>query len=255
MKQTALLLFLTLTTSALFAEMVPNPGFERGERFAEQWQDGKIPADGSFLRQKNSRCSIVTLNGNRVLLMEGDKEASDVYALVASPRLPVIRGKSYELRFSFRAEGLKGESLDRKQYAALIMDFFIDRDGKFQTAARIMTNIDSPDWTLQKKRIPIPDLPGRLTGQVRFQLVNKYAGNPARIWIDNVSLLPADETLANGGFEDGKDRPEKWEPFGSASCAWVNAPVRSGKKAVSVSDAPDGKLSGWSTVVPVRGDR
>ncbi len=255
MKQTGLLLFLSLATSALFAEMVPNPGFESGERFAEQWQEGKLPADGSFLRQKNSRCSIVTLNGNRVLLMEGDREASDVYALVAGLRLPVVRGKSYEFGFSFRAEGLKGESLDRKQYAALIMDFFIDRDGKFQTAVRIMTTIDSPDWTLRKKRIPIPDLPGRLTGQIRFQLVNKYAGNPVRIWIDNVTLLPADETLANGGFEDGKDRPEKWEPFGSASCAWVNAPVRSGKKAVSVSDAPDGNLSGWSTIVPVRGDR
>ena len=125
MKQTGLLLFLSLATSALFAEMVPNPGFESGERFAEQWQEGKLPADGSFLRQKNSRCSIVTLNGNRVLLMEGDREASDVYALVAGLRLPVVRGKSYEFGFSFRAEGLKGESLDRKQYAALIMDFFI----------------------------------------------------------------------------------------------------------------------------------
>ena len=27
------------------------------------------------------------------------------------------------------------------------------------------------------------------------------------------------------------------------------------EKAVSVSDAPDGNLSGWSTIVPVRGDR
>ena len=44
-------------------------------------------------------------------------------------------------------------------------------------------------------------------------------------------------------------------PFGTAKIAVSRANNHGGKLAAKVSDAPDGLLSGWSTVVPVRADR
>ncbi len=266
MKKTTLLCCAALFGSlGLNANLVPNPGFELGNKTLEHWQNdraGLVPADGNKVPgTRHTEISVVNLDGNRALLLESNGK-EDAYALVRIGNLPVLKGFKYEVRFRYRAEGLMQESADRKQYTALIMDLFIDQEGKGNAGGcRIITSTNSAGWaTLNQNNkhstfFTVPDVPGKISAQIRFQLVNKYPNNPVKIWIDDVELLPLDTPLANPGFEDGTDAPANWSTIGAAKSLWVNTPVASGKKAVSVTDAPDGLFSGWTAVVPVRPDR
>ena len=253
-----------LTAFSAQANLVLNPGFELGNTTVDHWlnEHQPIPADGSKTPgSRHTQISIVNLDGNRALLLESDGN-DDAFALVRIPRLPVLKGFNYEVTFQYRAEGLQPESVDRSRYAALIMDLFVDQEGKGNVGGcRIMTSNNSAGWATLKRNnrhsdfFTIPEVPGKVEAQIRFQLVNKYPDNPVRIWIDNVEFLPLDTPLANPGFEDGTQTPERWSTIGAARTEWVTTPVKSGKRAVAVSDAPDGLFSGWTTVVPVRPDR
>jgi hypothetical protein len=246
--------------------MITNHDFESGEASLPGWElssrnpeSRQIPAGGKGVTAKQVTASWVEESGNKSLLMESQGGGS--YALVTAERVPLVRGCKYKLSVKYKAEGLMQESGDRSQYAAAILDFFIEVPGKGRIGnCRLITHTNSKGWSTLSRHTQhldyfvVPDVAG-CVGQVRLQLANKYPGNKVKIWWDEITLEPMDLELRDAGFEAGKSAPRNWQPVGAAKSTWVTTPSRSGRRAVAVSDAPDGLFSGWMSEIPVRPDR
>ncbi|MHB9024079.1 MAG: sugar-binding protein [Armatimonadota bacterium] len=240
----------------VFAGIVPNPGFEDvagGKLVGWTLDNNALPETGSVTTKQGVTVSSDASSvgtGKRCLKMTGSGRAEGDYALVGSPSLRLLPGFTYEISLAYRAEGLLPESGDRKRYTALIMDLFCNGDKGRIDGCRIITFTNSRGWvTLKKTFIPPP---GTTWSQIRLQFVNNNPNSTAAIWWDNLAIQPLDFTLANTGFEQAE---VAWKPVGAAKTAWVRDGARTGKYAVSVSDAPDGLFSGWATEIPVREDR
>jgi hypothetical protein len=264
MKNAIFGLFCCLAIQVTSASMVTNHDFESGDTSLAAWELSspkpdrrKIPAGG--VTEKQVTAIWASENGNKSLLMTSQGDGS--YALVSAKRVPLVRGCKYKLSVKYKAEGLMQESGDRSQYAAAILDFFIEAPGKGRIDnCRLITHTNSKGWSTLSRNthhvdyFVVPDVAG-CVGQVRLQMANKYPGNQAKIWWDEITIDPMDMELRNAGFEEGKTSPKNWQAVGAAKSVWVTTPVHAGRKAISVSDAPDGLFSGWMTEIPVRQDR
>lgn len=264
MKNAVLLFFCFLLSQISFADLVRNNNFETGGETLADWSaNGKeIPAGKVGLA--GARESKVLWeqdkSGNKYLVLEGNGTEND-FALVESAKFDLIPNQKYRISLKYKAEGLMQEDGKREKSAHAIMDLFIIQPGKGRVGGcRIITWNNSKDWcTLQKNTshqdfFVAPDAPGCF-GVVRLQLVNKYPDNKVRICWDDIMLNPTATELINPGFEQGSQAPDGWKPVGAAKTDWVNTPVKSGKKAIAVADAPDGLFSGWMTEIPIRPDR
>ena len=239
----------------------PNPGFEDAKDGAlKSWtlESKPIPGKDGVRNATNVRAVWDTgsrSGGQRCLRMQTDGQTGDEFGLAGSAPLKLLPGFEYDFSFHYKAEGLLPETGDRSKYAALICDIFCNDEKRRIGGDRIMTTVNSADWARLSKRVRIPA--ATTWTQIRFQLVNKFPGNPVTIWMDDVAVVPSDAALPNPGFEtlDGDGRPAGWTPFGAAKSGLTTETVRGGKRAAQVSDAPAGLLSGWSSVFPVRPDR
>ena len=250
-----------LSSATLRAYDPPNGGFESGgDGVLSAWTlDGKpIPEKDGVASPGNVRAlwdAGSRGNGTRCLRMETEGKSGDEFALVGSAPLKLLPGFEYEVSFFYKAEGLLPESGDRSKYAALIVDIFCNAKNQRIGGERIMTYTNSAGWGKLSKKFVIP--PGTEWSQVRIQLANKFPGNKVSIWIDDVSCVPTDASLPNSGFEavEADGAPVGWTPFGGAKSTTTSEVFHGGKMSAAVADAPDGLLSGWATIVPVRSDR
>lgn len=247
--------------------LMPNAGFEQGdgEGLAAWRADGKVVPDTPQGVEGEHGVRIVwqeggAAEGKRCLRMEG-KGGGDDYALVSSAPVSLVPGASYRISFRYRGRGLVPEDARRERHASLVADLFVIQRGKGRIdGCRWMTSTNTEDWATLAEHgghtdvWRMPDVPD-CVAVLRFQLVNKFPGNQAVIWVDDVRVEPLDPILPNPGFEVGEGGPEGWRPVGAARREWVTDMVRTGKRAVSVSDAGGGGFSGWSATIPVRPDR
>ncbi|MFZ2656039.1 MAG: hypothetical protein WAX69_14000, partial [Victivallales bacterium] len=252
---------ISASPATLMAYEPPNGGFETGnDGVLSSWTlDGKaIPEKDGVTSTKNVRAiwdSGSRGSGAHCLRMETDGKDGDEYALAGSAPLKLLTGFEYEISLFYKAAGLLPETGDRSKYAALIVDIFCNGKSKRIGGERLMTYMNSADWGKLSKKFVIP--PGTEWSQIRIQLVNKFPGNKVSICIDDVAAIPTDASLPNPGFEavDADGAPAGWTPFGTAKTSLSSEVFHGGKKSASVADAPDGMLSGWSTIIPVRSDR
>lgn len=269
------LILLWFAGSTAWANLVPNADFEQGsDGTLASWTSDNHPipqAPQSFTTKDNVTVSWDTTSagdGKGSLKMIADTtNAKRAYGLVASPYIPVKAGFKYDFDFRYRAQGLAAENKDRTSHCSIIIDLFFhsyvegtQNRGKHVGGFRQLTATNSIGWTRidihggMKRTFIAP--PGADIVQVRVQLTNSYPNTQATAWIDDIVMVPQDPSLSNTGLEAGKDEmPEGWTPYGSATCTWDHTQAYSGKSSVRVADAPEGRFTGWSTIIPVRLDR
>ncbi|MFA6290495.1 MAG: hypothetical protein WC637_01865 [Victivallales bacterium] len=117
------------------ASIIPNSKFEKSDNGnLPGWNlDGKaIPDSGKGILSKDGVLVSVesSVPGTAARCLKMDSLGKGKYALVGSAPVKVFPNCKYELSFSYRAEGLRGEDAKRETYAALILDVFINKDGK-----------------------------------------------------------------------------------------------------------------------------
>jgi len=271
-----MVLLMSFAARAAGANIIPNPDFEEGQDSAlTGWYEGgrqaipRIP--DSVESQRNVSIAWDTLssgNGQGSLKMVADtSRGDDAFGIVTTGNLPVCGGYDYLFNFRYRSEGLRIHDSNFKGGCRLVADLFFHKykdgtqeRGKYIGNHRLITHTDSRGWSEvsidggQKLQFTAPD--GADCVQVRLQLNNAVANTVATVNVDDVKLEPADPTLPNTGFELGAaEEPKAWKKVGSGQMAWDDSVVHKGKRSVSVSNAGDGPLSGWSTVIPVRPDR
>lgn len=267
------LLGLSLAASQLSpaqTNLVPNGNFEQitdgklsGWIVGETNPPASIPAEGSVQNAKGVTYSLDEGSagpGSHSVKMQASGTGND-YGLLASPRFPILGGFDYEMSAKYRAQGFIPENVERTKHSAFKFDLFLlNPEGKQIGGARIMTHANTEAWvtvnqlTTHTTRFTAPV--DAVTAVARPQITNQYEKAPMTLWIDDITLAPLDPDLANPGFETGQGgAPESWKAFGAAQTAWTNEVAHGGKYSVSVTDAPDGLFSGWSTVIPVRDDR
>ncbi len=269
------LMVLLICGSTTWANLVPNADFSQGsDGILTSWaSDGNaVPqAPKSFTTQRNVTVSWDSSSAGdakgSLKMIADTTHAKRAFGLVASPYIPVKEGYKYDFDFTYRAEGLASENKDRTSHCSIIIDLFFhayvpgtQQRGKFVGGFRQLTSTNSLGWTPidihggMKRTFTVPQ--GADVVQVRVQLTNSYPNTKATAWIDDIRMNPQDPSLPNTGLEAGKeDAPESWTPYGAANCTWDHTQAYSGKSSVRVADAPEGKFSGWSTIVPVRLDR
>jgi len=258
-----------ITLSTAQANLVPNGDFEQivdgklaGWLVGDTTPPALVPAEGSVQNTKGVTFSLAegaAGPGSYSIQMQASGTGDD-YGLLMSERFPLLGGFDYEMSAKYRAEGFIPENVERTKHSAFKLDLFLHSADTRVGGARIMTHANSEAWvtvnqlTTHTTRFTAP--PETEWAVARPQLANKFEKAPMTLWVDEITILPLDPDLANPGFESGKDgAPDNWKPFGSAQTVWTNEVARGGKYSVSVSDAPDGLFSGWSTLIPVRGDR
>jgi len=234
-----------VATSA-FASLVPNGDFSEG---LKGWNVRETA-------QKSVRVSVEKgEDGTVLVLRRTDTTTERAYGIVTSDPLPVVAGYEYEYGLLARASGLKrpDQNFTHEVYAPLDVFFLNGKRQRVGSATRIRAK-DSPIFI---------DVGGRgiaagedvKYAQLRIQLADGRKDNASRLEVAKAWFRPCDFQLSNPGFEEGASAPSDWETFGAAACSVDASVFRSGKRAVKVADAPDGEVSGWSRLLPVRADR
>ncbi len=261
----SLLMIVGCWATYTLAGLVPNGDFETGDakglaewRPHHQTKDIQIPDAPAGLPTEGGALAVwdkVSRGaGSRSLKLVVDtRQRESGFGLVCSPALPLTPGSKYQLQFYYRAEGLAAENLDRSQYCGLYIDIFFETPKGRIGAVRKMTNNNSADWARLELDFTVPEKTE--WAQVRLTLANKVPQTVASGWFDDVEVVPAEVSLVNPSFETGGETPDGWIPFGQAKCEWAADAAHAGRRAVKVSDAPQGLFSGWSATIPVRPDR
>ena len=256
------ILSLCLLAALARAGLVPNPGFEEGaDGIARTWLVNQTPL--TVTPTKGTGNAVIDWaegshgDGKRCLRIRGKVTEGNDYAIVVSPQLRVEPGFTYTVSSFYRAAGLAPENGDRTQEADAYIDVFMnDAQGKYVKNVRAITCVNTPEWS-PLTTVPFVIPPTVVSVQIRLQVASSVPGRAYEVVFDEVALTPADAGVPNPGFEelDSKGQPVGWHSQGSGKST-VDATVHhTGKNSVAVSDAGDGLMSGWSTVVPAREDR
>lgn len=259
-----------ISTSPLYANLVPNGSFEEIDNGTEVgWLVADRKEGGPIIESNTAVLQGVSISldvgeagiGSHSVKFEGEGTGDD-YGVIQSKKFPIMPGFEYELAVRYKAEGLRQHSQDFKQYSALLVDFemFNEESTQRVSGARILSTDNTRYWTrinmlnqICTDRVRIPAT--AKYGSVKVALASLYKSSSA-VWVDEVSVMPLDPVLPNGGMEDGTGAgPEGWNTFGACKSAWDDEVAHGGKRSVSVSDASDAFFSGWSTIIPVRTDR
>ncbi|HEY3398678.1 MAG TPA: sugar-binding protein [Armatimonadota bacterium] len=237
------------------ANLVPNPGFEEGAGgVAAVW---KVPETG--LKGEGGTVANWTTEeahtGTRSLKMQMTGE-NEGFLLVATPQLPVKPGFDYEVSFWYKVAGLRAETVDRNNFALLLVDNFVHTAEpiKYLSNNRIWVRQDSPEWQRASLTFHVTE-PNAANVQVRLELSSHMAGLKPVAYIDDVDFEPLDTPLPNGGAEAGTDEPERWLHTETGNPAWSTAQAHGGTHSLALTDPPNGKPSGWYMDVPCRPDR
>ncbi len=250
---------------ALSASLIYNGQFE--EHVGDQLQGWKIGTEpGKPYVQKDD----TTIGSKGIAIGWTDGAESNAltfltsggahnFGLAFSDPFPLLPGYNYEIALEYTADGLRPEVV-KQDYAGLVLDLFYREDGKESPGQRIFTTVNS-DTPITVSRLKtyrtefmVPE--GVDSGVARIQLTSKKGDTPVRVNVLSADVLPKDPILANSGFEvivDGA--PKGWSLYGGALVKVDPSVAHSGKTSVAVANAPDGTLSGWSRLVPVRADR
>jgi hypothetical protein len=252
-------------TSILHANLIFNGQFDA--HTGTQLQGWKIASEpGEPYVEKDD--DTIGAKGIAISWTEGDETneltyltegGAHNYGLAVSDPFPLLPGFNYECELRYTAEGLRPEIV-KQDYAGFVLDLFYYRNGKGGEGQRIFTTVNS-DTPITVKRLSsyrdeflVPE--GVDSGVARLQLTSKKGDTPVRVNVLSVDVLPKDPILANSGFEVLVDNmPKSWSPYGGALVKVDQLVARSGQTSVTVADAPDGTLSGWSMLIPVRPDR
>lgn len=243
--------------------LLPNPGFEDGTggTVLRGWTvDGKPLTSAPVAGRGSAQVSWADAShgdGSRCVQVRGAGTAGDDYALVVSPRLRVEPGYAYSAGAWYRAKGLAAENGDRTRAAHLILDVFqFDAHGAYLRNTRAITNVNSADW-VRLATAAFSTGTDVAAVQLRFGVVNSYPGAAVEVQLDDAWLLPEDASVPNAGFEtaDAQGGPAGWTSRGTGRASLVDDVAHDGKRSIAVSDAGDGLMSGWTTLLPVRPDR
>ncbi|MEI8198100.1 MAG: hypothetical protein WCI73_19570, partial [Phycisphaerae bacterium] len=195
--------------------------------------------------------------GKHAVRIRGTVAEGNDFAIVATPNLRVEPGFTYTVSSFYRATGLAPENGDRTQHASAFIDVFMhDAQGKRLQSVRATTSVNTPEWA-SLATAPFV-IPAAVTSvQIRLQVSSKIPGRAYEVCFDDIALTPADASVPNPGLEelDAKGQPVGWHSQGTGKSALDTTVHHGGKNSVSVTDAGDGLMSGWSTVVPARTDR
>ncbi len=241
------------------ADLLPNQSFTEIDQGAlASWQVGETNPPALIRHTPFSAPRRVVINwenqeGKPCLKMFSPGGGND-FGFVHSPKLRAFSGYEYELKVRYRAKGLVVENPERTRDAAMKLDIYFESSTGRVGMTRILANKDVEHWTWLAKTFKVPEKTEWM--QVRLGLDNKYPDSPCTLWVDAIDLEPVDPALPNPGFEAGDDHTlTGWAPFGGARSLRNREVAHAGACSVSVSDAPDGPISGWSTEFPVRPDR
>ncbi len=180
-----------------------NPGFERGEGGSiEDWTaDPKNWKGGATARIDPAERH----GGAKGLLLELPqplKQGERAFVLVTQD-VPVEAGKSYNLRFWHKAQGLVQEDRANKErgYANLaVWIFWLDKDHKSvgSPPQSWMSNIqsDAKDWVkVENTRhaqagtgTPFRAPDGAVTAQIKFQMAVTAPDAAPKVWVDDVEF-------------------------------------------------------------------
>lgn len=241
--------------------LLPNPGFEEGaDATLRAWLVDGRPLTTAPVAAKGS-AQVAWSEGShgegaRCVRIRGTGTTGNDYALVTSPHLRVEPGYTYAAGAWYRASGLKPENGDRTQAAHLILDVFEhDAQGRFLRNTRAITTVNTAEWArLATTGFTIGG--GTASVQLRFGLVNDAPGARVEVLLDDAWLTPEDAGVPNPGFEsvDANGAPTGWSRQGTGTSGLADV-AHTGRHGIAVSDAGDGLMSGWTTLMPVRADR
>lgn len=221
-----------------------------------------VTSQGGWKVQKTTGTEASIGADGLVTIRRTDLAAEGAYGLVTSTPIAVAPGFAYEFGMTCRGTSLLRPDNSFQHGAHACLDLFpLDARRRLvkseisQGKTRLSTYSSSPDFRTYEGVFRMPRCDGELSAQLRLQLSDRRKDNPSVVEFSDAWIRPADFALSNPGFEDGVNAPADWAPFGAAKCARTDAEHHDGRFAVSVADAPDGELSGWSRLVPVRADR
>lgn len=257
----ALLLLVSAGTLAAADGLLPNPGFEDGANDTLRvWTVDDRPLTAAPVAGKGSAqvdwAEGSHGEGTRCVRIRGAGTTGNDYALVSSPQLRVEPGYTYVAGTWYRASGLKSENGDRTQAAHLILDVFQhDAKGRYLRNTRAITSVNTPAW-VRLATAGFSVGADTASVQLRFGVVNEVPGSRVEVQLDDAWLLPEDAGVPNAGFEsiDAQGAPADWSCQGTGKSSRSDV-AHGGKRSVAVSDAGDGLMSGWTTLMPVRPDR